>query len=72
MSWDRLEGAAWLASEGRSGGDAGNNNGEMSGGQARDEKAVLMQAGTGDAEVRVHLVRRVHCFFVFSPTVDTA
>ncbi|CAM9145755.1 unnamed protein product [Scytosiphon promiscuus] len=44
MSWDRLEAAAWLAAaENESNGDEG----------ALGKKAVLMQAGTGDAEVSV-------------------
>eukprot|EP00752_Nemacystus_decipiens_P014344 g12761.t1 len=47
MSWDRVEAAAWLASDG---GGSGEDKGH---GQAKDDKAVLMQAGTGDAEVSV-------------------
>ena len=47
MSWDRLEAAAWLASDSSG---AGNDNAE--GHQTnKDKRAVLMQAGTGDAEV---------------------
>eukprot|EP00903_Cladosiphon_okamuranus_P006432 g6293.t1 len=48
MSWDRLEVAAWLASDSSSSG-----GGDASGEQAKGKKAVLMQAGTGDAEVSV-------------------
>lgn len=43
MSWDSLEAAGWLAAA-SSGADGGGNNGG-----SRD-KAVLMQAGTGDSE----------------------
>lgn len=57
MSWDRLEAAAWLAAA-ENDNSAVNANGDDNddGGNERGvvrKKAVLMQAGTGDAEVRV-------------------
>lgn len=50
MSWDRLEASAWLAgppasAEERVGGEGSDAKGR--------QKAVLMQGGTGDAEVCV-------------------
>lgn len=62
MSWDRLEAAAWLAStptadgedsnrdDSRGDGGSSNSSSGGGGGGGRD-KTVLMQGGTGDAEV---------------------
>ncbi|CAM9371971.1 unnamed protein product [Pylaiella littoralis] len=58
MSWDRLEAAAWLASDATaaaatSAEDTGNSADDDSDEDSNGEKIVLMQAGTGDAEVSV-------------------
>lgn len=55
MSWDRLEAAAWLASTPTADGnddDSGDGRGDGGGGGGGRVKTVLMQGGTGDAEVR--------------------
>ncbi|CAB1117427.1 unnamed protein product [Ectocarpus sp. CCAP 1310/34] len=55
MSWDRLEAAAWLASDSAAAAAAAATDGGDDDGNERfaRNKAVLMQAGTGDAEVSV-------------------
>lgn len=53
MSWDRLEAAAWLA--------AAENENDGDSATVVGKKAVLMQAGTGDAEVRSRRRGRAGC-----------
>lgn len=60
MSWDRLEASAWLAAGPADGGGDEADGSESGVDSGRETKAVLMQGGTGDSEVRRRINQYVY------------